>query len=43
MPRKLPPWAVQQWKKAIENRELGGSVDTCIDVTLMREEILVVI
>jgi hypothetical protein len=28
-----PAWAVQSGRKPIKNRELGGSVDTCIGVT----------
>jgi hypothetical protein len=33
MPREVTPWAAQPCKKAIKNRELGGSVDTCIGGT----------
>jgi hypothetical protein len=42
MPRKVSPRGASRWEKAIKNSELGGSADTCIDVTLMSGEMLVV-
>jgi hypothetical protein len=43
MPRKVSPRGASRWEKAIKNSELGGSADTCIDVTLMSGEIVVVV
>jgi hypothetical protein len=43
MPRKVSPRGASRLEKAIKNSELGGSVDTCIDVTLMSGRIVTVI